>query len=555
MRLVVLGALLYVMLGIAPSAANAFIGESLVINPVTKDLTEVAKTIIEKPTFLTENIGEAAAQGGAAEASGAAGVFEGAGVVPGLGGGLLAFGVGAGIGTEICHVFGIAGCWDFYSQSADPKVGGGIWETEGNYVFFEKSPPVTGGPKWSWYWHFNNSLYEVDLEGYTGLKKPPEGCHHYQSPGGADVFHAGQFVKNICEPKAGVHEDGTEYYVTRYSMNNRAIKYDATDDPSISNYKPGGKDYGPPVNWSEKFASEIEGHTGDPAAKVGERIATEVKGSGVKNPYATVKVPSCEGLKISACTALVEELKLKPEVTELDWEDAVIEELDELEPEKTREKESERVITVLPSPGEFVVPGTDVEIEANPDKEDMPEFVPKPDPGEDEDEFEKRKLILPIWLPKAVELDDGTLDPEKGPNEVVRTHPHAGTRVDPHASPGSVEVESQYNPSDAPEPSGVPWTPPTVPGIDTGPLTGMSTPCTVFPFGLFCWVATAFGQFNTTPQCPEASIPIYTTHMHLSLCSKYTETFMTWLRDAILLGFTVGCGYLFARGTRAIGDD
>jgi hypothetical protein len=30
---------------------------------------------------------------------------------------------------------------------------------------------------------------------------------------------------------------------------------------------------------------------------------------------------------------------------------------------------------------------------------------------------------------------------------------------------------------------------------------------------------------------------------------------MTWTRDAILFGFTVGLGFLFARGTRAIGDD
>ena len=70
---------------VAPSSASAFVGEGVVLNPGKTDLTGPAKTIIEKPTFLPDNVGEAAAYGGAEEASGAAGVYEAVGVLPALG--------------------------------------------------------------------------------------------------------------------------------------------------------------------------------------------------------------------------------------------------------------------------------------------------------------------------------------------------------------------------------------------------------------------------------------------------------------------------------------
>ena len=64
---------------VAPSSASALVGEGVVLNPGKTDLTGPAKTIIEKPTFLPDNVGEAAAYGGAEEASGAARGLRGSG--------------------------------------------------------------------------------------------------------------------------------------------------------------------------------------------------------------------------------------------------------------------------------------------------------------------------------------------------------------------------------------------------------------------------------------------------------------------------------------------
>ena len=216
----------------------------------------------------------------------------------------------------------------------------------------------------------------------------------------------------IAKPMKGNISTPSEIAV-HYAMANRELTYSATEAPELSHFE-----HEAPSKWSSNLAGQLEGEEGTAAARVGEKIASEIEGSGVSDPYATeVAIPSaCSvGSKRAKCLVELEELELVPEVTELDWDEAVVEELEELEPEETREEESERIIEISPPVETTVTTGTDVELTTNPVEEDMPEFVPKPDPGEKGDEFKERKFACPIWLPHVTTLDDATLDPSKGP--------------------------------------------------------------------------------------------------------------------------------------------
>jgi hypothetical protein len=484
---------------VAASSASAFTGEPSVIKPGGGDLTEAAKTIIERPTFLPENVGEAGASGGSAEASGAAGVFEASGLLPALSS-VVGFGVGTVIGSEICHVVGIEGCWYFGSKGADPATGGGgTWQATG-----KESLPVGTYviPAYTYYWHTSGGANSIPLEGLSSKE-----CPTLKTPGGTDATHLAEHVAWYCG-SSSERKASDLYTSTRNFMTNREIKYDPKDEAGIANYAEGK--YEAPAEWSKNFAKAIEGHTGDPAARVGERVAAEIKGSGVKNPYATVKVPDCAGLKKAPCQALVEELKLTPKVTELDWEDAVIEELDTLEPEKSREEESERVITVVPAPGEFVVPGTDIKIETNPAKEDMPEFLPKPDKeggedgeGEDEDEYKKR--LAPIFIPGVDELSDATLDPEVGPGRVSHTVPGPSHRFNPATEH---DVEVAVNPATAPlvGGGGGGGCEASVGAINWNPLNQPLG--SRFPFGVFAFFVAWIGEWTASEVAPEWKVTV-----------------------------------------------
>jgi hypothetical protein len=180
----------------------------------------------------------------------------------------------------------------------------------------------------------------------------------------------------------------------------------------------------------------------------------------------------------------------------------------------------------------------------------MPLVIPQPESGETYAHYAAR--LNPGLSPERHDLDAAFIDPSVGPNGVVEVSPEPATRLDP-ATEHTVKVTA--NPADAPLPAAG-WVPPTIPAIDMSPLSGFS-PCGVFPFGLFCWVGEAFAQFNTTGTCPHFSAPVADTgsDFAVTLCGETAETIMGYLRPAILLAFTVGLGFLFARGTKAIGGD
>jgi hypothetical protein len=172
------------------------------------------------------------------------------------------------------------------------------------------------------------------------------------------------------------------------------------------------------------------------------------------------------------------------------------------------------------------------------------------------------KLEALELVPEYIALPEGFENPAYGPEEVTQVNPKPTTQLKPETV-----VKVRYNPATAPANtpaqegevpgSGGPWSPPTIPGIDMSPLSGVPDACSVFPFGLFCWLGDALGQFNTAGVCPGFDAPVASTGADFSvtLCGETAETIMGYLRPAILLAFTVGLGFLFARGTRAVGGD
>lgn len=310
------------------------------------------------------------------------------------------------------------------------------------------------------------------------------------------------------------------------------------------------------AGWSKAAAQGLQTHM---PPEVGQWVASEIPGSGVKSPYVSyVTVPEnlCEGMKYPACVVEVEELELVPTQTELDWDDAVIEELDELDPQKTREEEEEKVITIIPGPGTELEVGSELEVITNPSEEDMPQWVPKPDPGETEEEYRERKLALPFWIPEGEMLSDGTLDPSKGPNEVVRTTPKAGSKLDPHPAGGTQTVTVTYNPPTAPEPSATPWSAPSIRGIDFGPLTGIAIGCNKFPFGVFCWIGDGLAGVGSAGSCPTIGVPMGSSvglseELVFDLCMF--EPAMVVIRPILVLLSALCLAYMFAAAAMGFG--
>jgi hypothetical protein len=508
------------LLAAAPSRAEAFTGESTVLNAGKTDLTAPAKSILTNPTFLTTNVEEAAAFGGVAEESAAAGVFQSAGILPALGS-VVAFGVGTVIGSEICEVIGIEGCWYHGSEGADPAPGSG-----GHWVF-SPAGGIGGVPAFTWYWAQEGKT--VYIEGsWTRAKckqTPPGGVTSYQEI-------AGSF--NICE--------GTEYkpgreYALRSSMENRTLEYHATDDPEVENYS-----YTAPSNWSEKLATQLKNHEGDASGRVGQKIASELEGSEVKNPYATyVTVPSCSGEAWIECKADLEELELVPERDTLTWEDAHL----DLAPDE--------VFELQPEPETELEVGTKVTVTTNPDEDGMPVVVLAPEPNESYDEYIKR--LATQLNPERVDVGEGSIDPHKDPGSVLRTSPGSGTRLDPETEHG---LEVQTNPDtspDAVDPGA--WSAPTIPSIDLSPLSGVEVGCNDFPFGVFCWIGAGLTSWGSEGECPSFGVPFKSEIREAEATQEFDtcgfEPAMEIVRPMIVILSFFGIAWLLSSSAMGLG--
>lgn len=109
--------------------------------------------------------------------------------------------------------------------------------------------------------------------------------------------------------------------------------------------------------------------------------------------------------------------------------------------------------------------------------------IPAPTPNETYAQYvaQLQKLGLVGTVTQST-LSDAAADPSVGPDDVVRTNPATGTYVDP-----STAITVYTNPDDSPPPTGGGGAPaaPSLPGIS---MPAVSTPCSVFPFGIPCWI-------------------------------------------------------------------
>lgn len=514
------------LLAAAPSRAEAFTGESAVLNEGKTDLTTAAKSILTKPTFLTTNVGEAAAYGGVAEASGAAAVFQASTILPALGGSVVAFGAGAAIGTQICGVLGISGCWDFFAGDEEPASGGeGTW----TYYSTDQETTLVTLPAFQWRFHTGASPYTY-WNGYGGVTtcggNVPAVVFTWNGTGNGGGCSGGTITKGE---------------LTRGSMQNRTLTYNASDD-ATGNYEPGGKPYAADTNWSEKLATQLKNHEGDASARVGQKIGSEIESSGVGNPYAVyVTVPSCSGEAWIECKADLEELELVPERDTLTWEDAHL----DLAPDE--------VFELQPEPETELEVGTKVTVTTNPDEDGMPVVVLAPEPNESYDEYIKR--LATQLNPERVNVGEGSIDPHKDPGSVLRTSPGSGTRLDPETEHG---LEVQTNPDtspDAVDPAA--WSAPAIPAIDLSPLSGVDLGCNDFPFGVFCWIGAGLTSWGSEGECPSFGVPFKSEIREAEATQEFDtcgfEPAMEIVRPMIVILSFFGIAWLLSSSAMGLG--
>jgi hypothetical protein len=552
------------------------VGQSLVVDPATETLTPAAEAIVKRPGFISELIVDAGVDGGAAESAAAVSVWEGAGVLPVLGAAGAAFGAGLGIGTWICNnvLSGLFGndCLGDETETADAPVVVPEWVMATSVL----GPLPEGGVIYP---------YEYYLKGANTpgkFVKPGGPCSKGSGAGGQSRMIAYEYVAGACLVE-GVPTGSDSVAYVRDATANRVFSSGTVAEAGSSGTLYSGSDYcalnaagtavggcakGPPASWPAKFATALGAAGLAPEAvreKVGQHIAHAIDPS-IGDPYGVSSPvpPACRvGAKAGPCLSALEELEVVPKVKELDWEEAVVEELDELEPEKTREEESERIIELPdPLPAE-VTKGTEFDVTVNPDKEHMPEYIPEPGEGETEEEYKERKvpwIPLPFWHSQT--LDDATLDPSKGPEEITELNPRPGTRVDPS---GETDVHAKVNPADAPVPgggtAGQGSCNASVGAVDWSPLNRPLG--SKFPFGVFGfftgWMSSWEGESSGPPNWNVTILPAgafgspHGLHAHVAL--GFLQPVIAVVRIVFLFAAFVGLLWFLATAAAKLQGD
>jgi hypothetical protein len=183
--------------------------------------------------------------------------------------------------------------------------------------------------------------------------------------------------------------------------------------------------------------------------------------------------------------------------------------------------------------------------------------IPAPASGEHYQAYIQRLQDLGL-VGVATILSDAQLDPQLGPDAVVRTSPMVGTRVAPGTS-----VDVFANPHDAPAPEPDPggsvggadptgWTAPPVPPINLEPLK-QSIPCGSFPFGIFCWINDTLGGWVGGASCPTPELPSGITGHPIEVNMCIGEPALVILRPLILIVSAIGLAWLFASTAMGLG--
>lgn len=210
-------------------------------------------------------------------------------------------------------------------------------------------------------------------------------------------------------------------------------------------------------------------------------------------------------------------------------------------PETTKEKEEEeKGKKAIPKP--LIPPieeGSEIPDPSRP-------VVPQPKPGGElfpdyAKDVERAGFSV---TPESYTLPEGDIDTEVGPGDVAEPDisPEPGTSADP-----GTKIRVGVNPADAPPPGGhKPIGGPTEPGINLPHLTLL---CTVFPFGVPCWLKEQLQAFSASSAAPVWTIgpiewdghKIPKAEIHLS----NIESIMELVRPFMIIFGGIGIVFFF----------
>jgi hypothetical protein len=286
---------------------------------------------------------------------------------------------------------------------------------------------------------------------------------------------------------------------------------------------------------SDRLLGELNDHPGDYPTLIPWLDANF--GGDSADPTGVVQyvnVPNCAGDLYATCAGEVTDLGLVPARTTLTPAEADL------------TKPADAVVTTSPASGARVRTTTTVTITANPGSDVMPFAIPAPQAHETFDAYRDRLASLGhTGTTVRTDLSDAALDPDRGPNEAVRTSPTEGTRTDQ-----TTTVTVYTNPESAPAPAGGSGGP-ALHTIDLSPLS-VAQACNNFPFGVPCWILSTMQAWVVTGvTAPTWHLPFpYTDGFDLNL--DVMDPYAPMLRGLLLLICTIGLAlrfYSFATGS------
>lgn len=462
----------------APSSAQAFLGESLVVDGVGA-LTSGAEKVVKAPGFIGESIVKAGQAAGSEGASAAQSTWARAGMLPEIGVALGGFTAGWEIGTEICNASGIEGCFHLFGNGTAEDVRTVHETTAGGYPIghwgWQSAGFVPGMPA-GYVWFFGNggSPPWFAVLGSRNATAAAHGgnCQGAADPPGSSVVVFKESIVWWCSGSGGEHVGGDSYYAYRYPMQGLSAGTNLTDNPAIPNLQVGGK----PFAGNSGFAKAAQlpsvlKSTAD-GERLGQHIAHEISPETVPDPtayHANGTVPNCGGLTYAQCTAKLEFEGLEAIKNTLGWQTAAL------------GTAADRVVSTSPAAGASVSTHTKVTVTVNPALALMPVLVPEPEPHETYDHYVAR---LPAPLsPHRQTVPEAQIVPDAGPDAVLEVTPEPDTRADPQ---GETDLNIRTNPNDAPPIGGAGGGGTCTAGIGAVDWSPLNKPLgNKFPFGVF----------------------------------------------------------------------
>jgi hypothetical protein len=179
------------------------------------------------------------------------------------------------------------------------------------------------------------------------------------------------------------------------------------------------------------------------------------------------------------------------------------------------------------------------------EKEERLKAIPLIEPGETGERYKASAEGEGFTDVHVNVLPESAIDTSKGPNAASKVSPAPGTL----SKPGSL-VQVDTNPADAPAPGGEAGHGGGGPTIPSLKLPKIATPCTVFPFGVPCWLLTQVSALALATEAPKFTV-VTPFAGKLSIDLSVGEPVMTTLRPIIAFVAFIGIVmmlYNFSRG-------